>query len=421
MIQNCEIRFITYCNVVVAAPKGAIRITYAEPEPMQNCLEAARAADLVVVGAGFYGATLAERVAAHGRRVVVIDRRGHVGGNAASHFDSQTGIEIHDYGAHLFHTSNGAVWSYLNRFTDFTDYRHRVFTTYRDRVYPMPINLGTICQYFDRRLSPAEARVLIEGQAAELGGRAPTNLEEKAISLIGRPLYEAFIRGYTAKQWQTDPRQLPEHIITRLPVRWDFDNRYFSDRFEGLPVDGYTAIFESMLAHDNISVHLGIDFFALKPHLPTGLKIVYTGPIDRYFGYAEGELGWRTIDFERHTLPVGDFQGTAVMNYADEDVPWTRILEFRHFNPERNYRTDMTVVAKEFSRFAKRGDEPYYPIATAEDKVMYRRYAARAAAETDVHFGGRLGTYRYWDMHQAIGAALKAWETEFSADDAWLR
>lgn len=388
---------------------------------MQDCLGAIQAADLLVVGAGFYGATLAERAAAHGRRVVVIDRRHHIGGNAASHFDSQTGIEVHDYGAHLFHTSIESVWTYLNRFTAFTDYRHRVFTTYRDRVYSMPINLGTICQYFGRRLSPDEARALIAAQAAELGGRPPVNLEEKAIALVGRPLYEAFIRGYTAKQWQTDPRQLPEHIITRLPVRWTYDDRYFSDRFEGLPVDGYAALFARMLAHDNISVQLGVDFFVLKPHLPAGLRIVYTGAIDRYFDYAEGDLGWRTIDFEREVLSIGDFQGTAVMNYADEDVPWTRILEFRHFNPERNYRTDKTVIAKEFSRFARRDDEPYYPIATAEDKAIYRRYAARAAAEPNVHFGGRLGTYRYWDMHQAIGAALKAWEMEFATDEAWIR
>lgn len=382
---------------------------------MRNCLAALEEADLLIVGAGFYGATIAERVATqNGRRVVVIDRRGHIGGNAHSAFCPETGVEVHTYGAHLFHTPNKTVWDYLNRFTAFTDYRHRVFTSYRDQVYSMPINLGTICQYFGRRMSPDEARALIAEQAGELGGRAPANLEEKAISLIGRPLYEAFIRGYTAKQWQTDPRELPEHIITRLPVRWDFDNRYFNDRYEGLPVDGYTTIFERMLAHENISVDLGVDFFALKPHLRPGLPIVYTGPIDRYFDYAEGDLGWRTIEFRKEILPVGDFQGTAVMNYADESVPWTRILEFRHFNPERSYQKEKTVIVREHSRFASRDDEPYYPIARAEDKAIYRRYVARAEAEPNVHFGGRLGTYRYWDMHQAIGAALKAWETEIA-------
>jgi len=367
--------------------------------------------DVAIVGAGFYGATLAERLAnGLGKRVLVIDRRRHIGGNAYSENDPETGIEVHKYGAHLFHTSNETVWKYVKRFTAFTDYRHRVFTTYRDQVYPMPINLGTICQFFGRRFSPDEARALIAGQAAELGGRAPRNLEEKAISLIGRPLYEAFIRGYSAKQWRTDPRELPEHIITRLPVRYTFDDRYFSDAFEGLPVDGYAAVFERMLDHPLIDVRLGLDFFDLKPHLRADLPIVYSGPIDRYFDYCEGELGWRTIDFERETLPVGDFQGTAVMNYADEATPFTRILEFRHLHPERAYPADRTVIAREYPRFAARGDEPYYPIGAAADKATYLRYKARAANEKNVHFGGRLGSYRYWDMHQAVGAALKAFE-----------
>lgn len=367
--------------------------------------------DIAIVGAGFYGATLAERLAnGLGKRVLIMDRRPHIGGNAYTENDRETGIEVHRYGAHLFHTSNETVWSYVKRFTAFTDYRHRVFTTYRDQVYAMPINLGTICQFFGRRLSPDEARALIAEQAAELGGRAPRNLEEKAISLIGRPLYEAFIRGYTAKQWRTDPRELPEHIITRLPVRYTFDSRYFSDAYEGLPADGYTAIFQRMLDHPLIDVRLGVDFFDIRPLLRDDLPLVYTGPIDRYFDYAEGELGWRTIDFETEILPVGDFQGTAVMNYAEEAIPFTRILEFRHLNPERDYPRDKTVVTREYARFATRGDEPYYPIDTASDRATYLRYKARAAGEKNVHFGGRLGTYRYWDIHQAIGAALKAFD-----------
>ncbi|AYG59456.1 UDP-galactopyranose mutase [Rhizobium jaguaris] len=368
--------------------------------------------DLLIVGAGFYGATIAERVANQlQKNVLLIDRRSHIGGNAYSEFDSETGIEVHRYGAHLFHTPNETVWTYLNRFTGFTDYKHRVYSTYRDQVYSMPINLGTISQFFNRRLSPDQARALIADQAAEMAGRNPANLEEKAISLIGRPLYEAFIRGYTAKQWQTDPRDLPEHIITRLPVRYTFDNRYFNDKYEGLPIDGYTAIFERMLKHPKIDIALGVDFFSLKSSLPPDLPVVYTGPIDRYFDYSEGELGWRTIDFEKETLNTGDFQGMAVMNYADETVPYTRILEFRHFNPERSYQNEKTVVVREYSRSAKRADEPYYPIDTRQDKEVFLRYRERAEAETNVHFGGRLGTYRYLDMHQAIGAALKAFES----------
>ena len=372
-------------------------------------------AEILIVGAGFYGATLAERIAAKlGRRVLLIDRRAHIGGNAFTDTDTVTGIEVHRYGAHLFHTPNEEVWSYLNRFTGFSDYRHRGLTTHAGQVYSLPINLGTICQFFGRRFTPDEARELLAGHAAEVAGRLPVNLEEKAIAMVGRPLYEAFIKGYTAKQWQTDPRDLPPQTISRLPVRYTFDDRYFNDRFQGQPLDGYTAIFEKMLANPLIETRLGVDFFVLKADLPPDLPVVFSGPIDRYFDFAEGELGWRTIDFENEVVATGDFQGTAVMNYADETVPYTRILEFRHFNPERSYQTEKTLIAREYSRFAGRDDEPYYPIDASRDKAVYARYQARAAAERNVHFGGRLGTYRYLDMHQAIAAALKAFETVFT-------
>ncbi|WP_131735943.1 UDP-galactopyranose mutase [Actinomadura roseirufa] len=367
--------------------------------------------DLVVVGSGLFGLTVAERCAAAlGLRVLVLERRDHLGGNAYSEDEPETGIEIHRYGAHLFHTSNERVWEYANRFTAFTGYQHRVFSAYKGRVYPMPINLGTICAYFGRIMSPDEARALIAeqagGQAGGDGGPA-RNLEEKAISLIGRPLYEAFVRGYTAKQWQTDPRELPAEIITRLPVRYTFDNRYFNDVHEGLPVDGYTAWLERMADHPNIEVRLGTDFFDVRDDLAGRVPVVYTGPLDRYFGFAEGELGWRTLDFETEVLPTGDYQGTAVMNYADEDVPYTRVHEFRHFHPERDrYPRDRTVIMREFSRFAARGDEPYYPINTPEDRARLLRYRELAAREDGVLFGGRLGTYRYLDMHMAIASAL---------------
>ncbi|ODR88356.1 UDP-galactopyranose mutase [Sinorhizobium alkalisoli] len=370
--------------------------------------------DLIIVGAGFYGATMAERAAAIGKRVLVLDRRPHIGGNAYSENEPETGIEVHRYGAHLFHTPNETIWNYLNRFTAFTNYRHRVYTSLKGQVYAMPINLGTICQFFRRQMTPDQARQLVAEQAAELAGRTPSNLEEKAISLIGRPLYEAFIRGYTAKQWQTDPRDLPEYIITRLPVRYNFDNRYFNDRFEGLPADGYTAIFKRMLSAPNISVALKTDFFEVRKRIPKSVPVVYTGPIDRFFDFAHGELGWRTIDFDTEVLSVGDFQGTAVMNYADENIPFTRILEFRHFNPERDYQTEKTVVVREYSRSATRLDEPYYPINTPSDKGKYMKYKEMAENEDNVFFGGRLGTYRYLDMHQAIGSALKSFESEIA-------
>jgi UDP-galactopyranose mutase len=361
---------------------------------------------LVVVGSGLFGLTVAERVAAGlGRRVLVLERRDHIGGNAWSEREPTTGIEVHRYGAHLFHTSNQRVWEYVNRFTDFTGYQHRVFSVFKGRVYPMPINLGTICEYFGRHMSPSEAAELVREQAAEVPPGTAANLEEKAISLIGRPLYEAFVRGYTAKQWQTDPSDLSPDIISRLPVRFTFDNRYFSDTYEGLPVDGYAAFLTRMADHPLIEIRTGVDFFDVRGELPP-VPVVYTGPLDRYFEWSEGRLAWRTLDFAQEVLPVGDFQGTPVMNYADEDVPWTRIHEFRHFHPEREHPADRTVVVREYSRSAGPGDEPYYPVNAASDRERLERYRRRAEAETGVFFGGRLGTYKYLDMHMAIASAL---------------
>lgn len=373
-------------------------------------------ADLLVVGSGFFGLTIAERAANElGLKVLVIERRDHIGGNAFSEFDAETGIEVHVYGAHLFHTSNQHVWDYVTRFTDFTGYRHKVYTIHGGEVYPMPINLGTINQFFRSAHGPEEARRLVLEQAAELGDASPGNLEEKAISLIGRPLYEAFIRDYTAKQWQTDPTELPAEVISRLPVRYTYDNHYFNDTYEGLPVDGYTAWLERMADHPNIEVRLGTDFFdesqpANRAATVGKLPIVYTGAVDRYFDYSEGDLSWRTLDFEREVLPVGDFQGTSVMNYADASVPFTRIHEFRHFHPERDYQREKTVIMREFSRFAGRSDEPYYPVNTASDRERLLKYREAAAGEKGVFFGGRLGTYKYLDMHMAIASALTMFE-----------
>ena len=318
---------------------------------------------------------MAERAATElGKRVLVIERRSHLGGNAYSEPDPETGIEVHRYGAHLFHTSNTRVWEYVNRFTDFTGYQHRVFTIYQGRVYPMPVNLATICEYAGRAMSPDEARAWVAEHAAEIDVDDAENFEEKGVALVGRPLYEAFFAGYTAKQWQTDPKELPASIVSRLPVRYTFDNRYFSDTYEGLPVDGYTAWLERMADHPLIEVRLDTDWFDMRDSLPADVPTVYTGPLDRYFDFSEGELGWRTLDFEPEVLTTtGDFQGTPVMNYADRDVAYTRIHEFRHFHPERkHYPTDKTIIMKEYSRFAESGDEPYYPINTAEDRAQAR-------------------------------------------------
>ncbi|MGH7172607.1 MAG: UDP-galactopyranose mutase [Gemmataceae bacterium] len=363
--------------------------------------------DVIVVGAGFYGATLAERAAAVLKRnVCVLERRPHIGGNSYSEKDAGTGIEYHKYGSHLFHTNSEEVWHYLNRFTTFTNYRHRVLTVHKGQVYPMPINLGTMCAFFGRHMTPSEARELIRQQTATEDIARAESLEEKAIALIGRPLYEAFIRGYTKKQWQTDPRKLPASIINRLPVRFNFEPYYFSDKYEGLPSDGYTTVFRRMLASPRIDIRLGVDFFDVRETLGEHQLVVYTGPIDRYFDYRLGELAWRTLDFEREAVAADDYQGAAVINYPDENVPYTRIHEFKHLHPERRYPAGQTLISREYSRFARRDDEPYYPVNTGRDRQLFIAYQQLAAREPNVLFGGRLGSYQYLDMHQAIGAAL---------------
>lgn len=370
-------------------------------------------ADLVVVGSGFFGLTIAERVATQlGLKVLVIDRRSHIGGNAYSYTHSETGIEVHKYGAHLFHTSNEEVWNYVSQFTSFTAYEHRVFTKHNGEIFSMPINLGTINHFFRSAFSPAEARALIASHIAESPSAEVDNLERRAISLIGRPLYDAFIRDYTTKQWQTPPSDLPPEIISRLPVRYSYDNRYFSDSHQGLPVDGYTAWAEKMADSPNIEVRLETDFFdethdASRNSTVGKVPVVYTGAIDRFFNFEEGRLSWRTLDFENEVMELSDFQGTAVMNYADLDVPYTRIHEFRHFHPERQARySDKTVIMREYSRFAGVADEPYYPINTPQDREILLKYRELGQEQEMVFFGGRLGTYQYLDMHMAIASAL---------------
>ncbi|UXN31282.1 UDP-galactopyranose mutase [Glutamicibacter sp. M10] len=378
--------------------------------------------DLLVVGSGFFGLTIAERAAEAGLKVTVIDRRSHIGGNAYSEAEPETGIEVHRYGAHLFHTSNERVWEYVNRFTSFTNYVHRVYSTHNEQTFSLPVNLHTINQFFNAAYTPDEARSLVKEQAGEFDVDTAKNFYEKGIALVGRPLFEAFFAHYTAKQWQTSPEKLSGDIVSRLPVRYNYDNRYFNDKYEGLPTDGYTAWIERMADHPNITVHLNTDFFDSsqpfnKDDLAGQIPIVYTGPIDRYFDYSEGELSWRTLDFEEEVVNVGDYQGTPVMNYPDADVNFTRIHEFKHFHPERkdSYPTGKTVIMREFSRFATKEDEPYYPVNTPEDRSGLLAYRDLAKQEQNVFFGGRLGTYQYLDMHMAIGSALSMWDNQISA------
>jgi UDP-galactopyranose mutase len=365
----------------------------------------------IVVGSGFFGLTVAEQLTSKlDLPVLVLERRNHIGGNAYSEFDEETGIEIHTYGSHLFHTSNEKVWEYVNKFTSFTNYVHRVKINSKDQIFSMPINLHTINQFLGKALTPTEAQLWVKECSTEITNK-PENLEEKAISLIGRPLYEAFIKGYTQKQWQTDPKSLPEAIISRLPVRYNYDDRYFNDTYEGLPTKGYTAWLTAMTKNPKIKVVTGVDFFDLKNQISPEQKVIYTGPIDRYFNYSQGVLGWRTLDFETQKLDISDFQGTSVMNYADTNVSFTRIHEYKHFYPERSYKENKTIITHEYSRFANQADEPYYPINTESDRQILQNYRELADAEPNVYFGGRLGRYQYLDMHMAISSALGLVET----------
>lgn len=363
----------------------------------------------LVVGAGFFGAVMAERIANDlGQKVLVVDKRSHIGGNSYSAPDPVTGIECHCYGSHIFHTSNRTVWEYINGFTDFNSYRHKVLTRYQGRTFIMPINLSTINSLYRLDLSPEEAARFIREEAAREGITTPVNLEEKAISLIGRPLYEAFIRGYTIKQWQTDPRELPESIITRLPVRCGHHYDYFDDRWQGIPWDGYGELFERMLDHPLIEVRLNTDYFAIRDQVPETCRVIYTGPIDRFFDYRYGVLGWRTLRFEQEVVATGDYQGTTVMNYADPETPYTRIHEFRHYHPERTgYPVDRSVIYREYSLSCGREDDPYYPINTVQDRDTYELYRRDGELLPNVLFGARLGTYRYLDMDKVIEQALE--------------
>jgi UDP-galactopyranose mutase len=364
--------------------------------------------DLVVVGSGFSGSVIAERAASADKRVLLLEKRSHIGGNSWSEFDTETGIEYHVYGSHIFHTSEQRVWAYIRGFTDFNDYRHTVYTQFKNRIYSMPINLGTINAFFDINLKPFEVDDFIRSEIAKENIDSPSNLEEKAVSLIGRSLYEAFIKGYTVKQWDKDPRELSADIIARLPVRQNYNNRYFNDKYEGIPIEGYGTLFERMLNHPNIKLELNTDYFDVRQQLQ-GVPTVYTGPIDRFFNFCHGRLEWRTICFERKVVDVPDYQGTAVVNYAEAKVPWTRIHEFRHYHPERQYG-DKSLIFREYSSRASVEEDPYYPVDTERNRTILDKYLIEAKQLNNIWFSGRLGLYRYLDMDDAIAGALKLYE-----------
>ena len=365
----------------------------------------------IVVGAGFFGATLAERIANDLKQpVLVLEARGHTGGNSYSEIDASTGIEIHRYGSHIFHTRDQAVWDYVNHFSSFNHYRHQVLTKYQGNTFFMPINLDTINRFYQRNMSPQEARGFLAYEASREGIVSPKNFEEKAISQIGRPLYEAFIRGYTVKQWGLRPTELPESILNRLPIRTNHDVHYFDDQFQGIPTLGYGGLFTKMLANPLIEVQLNTDFFKLRAEIPATTTLIFSGAIDKFFDYRFGELSWRSLCFAKELHTVDDYQGTAVMNYADESVPYTRIHEFKHYHPERNHATGQTLICKEYPDTFSRGKEPYYPINTEADKRKLENYRDEVKCAPQVIFGGRLGSYKYYDMDQVIREALDLYE-----------
>lgn len=365
--------------------------------------------DALVVGAGLWGCVVARELAEAGNRVLVLEARSLPGGNARSQIDPKTGIECHCYGAHIFHTSDERVWDYANRFISFTDYRHRVLTEHDGKVYFMPLGLALINAFYGTNLKPAEVPGFIAGEVAKAGLTGePRNLEEQAISLIGRPLYEAFIKGYTQKQWNADPKDLPSFIIRRLPVRANYDIGYFNDPHQGVPREGYFTLFSRLLDHPAITVRYNTDYLALRETFLADLPVFYSGPLDAYFNYRHGALPWRGLRFEWETKPVRDWQGCTVMNYADASVPYTRIHEFKHFHPEREavHQSEQTIICREFPADWKLGDIPYYPVNTAASAELLAKYQADAAACPNVIFGGRLGEYRYYDMDKVIARAL---------------
>ena len=357
---------------------------------------------IAVVGAGFSGAVVARELAEAGRQVRVFESRSHAAGNCDTRRDPATGVMLHTYGPHIFHTNNEAVWQYVNRFDEMMPFTNRVKAIAGGRVYPLPINLLTINSFFGGTMGPREAAEFIAANCETLG-HTPETFEEQALATIGRPLYETFFRGYTIKQWGMSPAELPASILKRLPLRFNYDDNYYESRYQAIPKHGYTFIVERILDHRNVEVHLQSTFGrAMKGDFE---HVFYSGPIDEWFGYSEGRLAYRTLDFrlERHD---GDFQGNPVINYCDLDVPWTRITEHKHFSPWEQHA--QTVIYREFSRAPKDGDVLYYPLRHSRNTQTISAYMALAAAEAGTTFIGRLGTYRYLDMDVTIAEALQA-------------
>ena len=370
-------------------------------DSIKNC-------DIVIVGAGLFGSVIAEQASRDGFKVVVLESRDHIGGNCYTEDDEQTGINVHRYGPHIFHTSNERVWKYINQFTDFNSYRHQCMSRVGKKTYSMPINLATINQRLHKNWTPKQAKEFFDSYAMVYND--PQNFEEQAMALMGNDLYRAFFREYTIKQWDKDPKELPASVARRLPVRYNYNTRYYNDTWEGIPINGYTPIFKKMLSHPNIQLYLNTDFFSIRDQIPSDKIVVYTGAIDRYFDYRYGMLNWRTCDFVLEKFDVEDWQGVTQINYPSLDITYTRTIEFKQFHPENNNTKEATVVSFEYSRAAGFNDTPYYPVNTSEDREKYSLYQLDAKQLQNTIIGGRLGEYMYYDMHQIIGSALSTYE-----------
>ena len=372
--------------------------------------------DYLVVGAGLYGAVFARQAADAGKKVLVIDRRGHIGGNVYT--EKVEGIDFHKYGAHIFHTNNEAVWRYVNRYVSFNRFTNSPVANYKGELYSLPFNMYTFNKMWGV-VTPDQAREKIEAQRREAGILEPKNLEEQAISLVGVDIYEKLIKGYTEKQWGRPCRELPSFIIKRLPVRFTFDNNYFNALYQGIPLGGYTRLVENLL--QGVEVRLNLDYLEHKQELDAlADRVLYTGPIDAYFGYSLGALEYRSVRFEHELLDKPNFQGNAAVNYTDAETPYTRIIEHKWFTfgkDEQGRDLPQTLISREYSSEWHPGDEPYYPVNDDKNSALYERYKALGQQEQGVFFGGRLGEYKYYDMDAVIAAALEAAERELTMNN----
>ena len=365
--------------------------------------------DFLIVGSGLYGCVIAERIATIlKKKVIIIEKRNHIGGNCYSEIDKQTGIEFHKYGTHIFHTSKKNVWNYLKNFTSLNNYKHQVLSNYKSKIYQMPINLETINKFFNKKLDPSRAELFLKNKAKKFIKKNPNNFEEKALMQIGKDLYKAFIKGYTEKQWGKSPKKLPSSIFNRLPIRFDYNKTYFKNAdIEGIPSDGYTKVFERLTSNSLINIIYNKSF-NLKQKYIVKKAVIYTGPLDKLLNYKFGKLEWRSVKFKKKILNKKDYQGTSVINYPEKKIKFTRIHEPRHLHSDRNYK-DKTLIIKEFPEF--NSDEPYYPINDKKNRLIHSRYINYLNKNyKNFITGGRLADYAYYDMDMTIAAALKKFE-----------